>query len=306
MRAVRFDHYGGIDVLDLRDVDNPQPEPGRVVVRVRATALNPGEIPIREGAFHDRAPASFPSGEGTDLAGEVSAVAPGESAFAVGDAVLGWTDERAAQAELVSVPKEQLIAKPAELDWEVAGSLFVASMAALASVRAVAPQPDEIVIVSAAAGGVGSLAVQLARRTGATVIGLAGQDNHAWLRSRGVVPVAYGEGQDDRIRDAAAGAVDALIDTFGSGYVDLALRLGVAPDRVNTIIDFAAAGEHEGVKTEGTYAIASVGPLAEMAELVAAGELEIPIARTFRLTEVREAYAQLAERHTHGKIVLIP
>lgn len=308
MRAVRFDHYGGIDVLDLRDVDDPQPEPGRVVVRVRATALNPGEIPIREGAFHDRAPASFPSGEGTDLAGEVSAVAPGESAFAVGDAVLGWTDERAAQAELVSVPTEQLIAKPAELDWEVAGSLFVASMAALASVRAVAPQPDETVIVSAAAGGVGSLAVQLARRTGATVIGLAGQDNHAWLRSRGVVPVAYGAGQDDRIRAAAAaaGAVDAFIDTFGSGYVDLALRLGVAPDRVNTIIDFAAAGQHEGVKTEGTYAIASVEPLAEMAELVAAGELEIPIARTFRLTEVREAYTQLAERHTHGKIVLIP
>ena len=306
MRAVRFDEYGGLDVLDVREVDDPRPTAGRAVVRVRATGINPGEIPVREGAFHDRAPATFPSGQGTDLAGEVAAVADGESTFAVGDAVLGWTDERAAQAELVSVPLEQLVAKPDALAWEVAGALFIVSMAALAGVRAVAPGPGETVVVSAAAGGVGSVAVQLARRTGATVVGLASPDNHDWLRAHDVAPVAYGDGQADRIRAAAGGSVDAFIDTFGDGYVDLALELGVAPQRVDTIIDFAAAGEHEGVQTDGTYAIASADALAEMAALVAGGELELPIAETYRLDEVRDAYAKLSERHGRGKIVLVP
>lgn len=306
MRAVRFDRYGGIDVLEVRDVDDPRSAPGRVVVRVRATGLNPGEIPVREGAFHERAPATFPSGEGTDLAGEVVAVAEDGARFAPGDAVLGWTDERAAQAELVSVPEEQLVAKAAEIRWEVAGALFVVSLAALASIRAVDPRAGETVVVSAAAGGVGSVAVQLARRTGATVIGLAGEDNHEWLRGHGIIPVAYGAGQADRIREASPGPVDALVDTFGSGYVDLGLELGVAPERINTIIDFEAAGRHEGVRTDGTYAIASAEPLAEMAALVAAGELEIPIARTYPLDHVRDAYTELADRHTHGKLVLVP
>jgi NADPH:quinone reductase-like Zn-dependent oxidoreductase len=305
MRAVRFDEYGGVDVLDVRQVDDPRPEPGRVVVRVRATGLNPGEIPVREGAFRERWPATFPSGQGTDLAGEVAAVAPGETAFAAGDAVLGWTDERAAQAELVSVPADQLIAKPDAVGWEVAGALFVVSLAALASVRAVAPRAGETVVVSAAAGGVGSVAVQLARRQGATVIGLASEINNAWLQGHDIVPVAYGDGQADRIRAAAGGSIDAFIDTFGGGYVDLAVELGVGPERIDTIIDFEAAGRHPGVKTEGTYAIAGAEPLGEMAALVAAGDVEIPIARTYPLDEVRAAYTELAERHTHGKIVLI-
>ena len=102
------------------------------------------------------------------------------------------------------------------------------------------------------------------------------------------------------------GSVDALIDTFGGGYVDLAVELGVEPGRINTIIDFEAAERHEGVHTDGTYSIASAEPLREMAELVATGEIEVPIAATYPLERVREAYAELARRHTHGKIVLVP
>lgn len=305
MRAVRFDGYGGVEVLDVREVDEPEAQSGRVIVRVRATAINPGEIPIREGAFHERLPATFPSGQGTDLAGEVTQ-AGADSALSTGDAVLGWTDERAAQAELVSVPEKQLVPKPEELGWEVAGSLFVVSLAAFGCVGAVEPKPGETVVVSAAAGGVGSFAAQLARRTGATVIGLAGEDNHDWLREHDVVPVTYGEGQAERIRQAAGGTPDALIDTFGGGYVDLGLELGIPAERINTIIDFEAAGRHEGVGTDGTYAVAAAEPLAEMAALAAAGEVEIPIASTYPLDRVREAYEELAERHTRGKIVLIP
>jgi NADPH:quinone reductase-like Zn-dependent oxidoreductase len=305
MRAVRFDAYGGVDVLDVREVEDPVAGPGRVVVAVKAAGINPGEMAIREGHLDDRWPATFPSGEGTDLAGVVQAVGDGARGFAAGDEVLGWTEERASHAELVAVPADQLIPKPASLPWEVAGSLFVAALAAYASVDAVAPQSGETVVVSAAAGGVGSVAVQLARRAGATVIGLAGEHNHGWLRRHDIVPVAYGPGQADRIREAASGGVDAFIDTFGGGYVDLAIELGVAPPRINTIIDYAAV-ERLGVNAQGTHAIASASLLAEIAELVASGSLEIPIARTFRLDQVRDAFNELAERHVHGKIVLVP
>jgi NADPH:quinone reductase-like Zn-dependent oxidoreductase len=305
MKAVRFDEYGGVDVLEVRDVEDPVAGPGRVLVAVKAAGINPGEISIREGRLHERWPATFPSGEGTDLAGVVQTVGDGVTHFAVGDEVLGWTEERASQAELVAVPADQLAAKPAAIPWEVAGSLFVVGLAALASVQAVAPQAGETVVVSAAAGGVGSVAVQLARRTGATVIGLAGEHNHDWLRRHDVVPVTYGEGQADRIRDATGGKVDAFIDTFGGGYVDLAIELGVAPQRINTIIDYDAV-QRLGVSAQGTHAIATAALLAELAGLVADGSLEIPIARTYPLDQVRDAFRELEQRRTHGKIVLLP
>ncbi len=305
MKAVRFDRYGGVDVLDVREVEDPVPGPGRVVVAVRAAGINPGEVAIREGVLHERFPASFPSGEGSDVAGVVQAVGEGVNGFAPGDEVLGWTEERASHAELVSVPAEQLTSKPAQLSWELAGSLFVAGLAAYNSVRAVAPQEGETVAVSAAAGGVGSIAVQLARRTGATVIGLAGEHNHDWLRGHGVVPVAYGDGQEQRLRDASGGRLDAFIDTFGGGYVDTAIALGVAPERINTIADFEAV-QRLGIRAEGTHSLATAAILAELAGLAADGSLEVPIARTYPLDRVRDAYNDLSERRTHGKIVLIP
>ena len=305
MKAVRFDEYGGVDVLAVREVEDPVAGPGQVLVAVKAAGINPGEIAIREGRLHERWPATFPSGEGTDLAGVVRTVGDGVTAFAAGDEVLGWTEERASHAELVVVPADQLTAKPAPVSWEVAGSLFVVGLAAYASVEAVAPQGGETVVVSGAAGGVGSVAVQLARRTGATVIGLAGERNHEWLRRHEIVPVTYGDGQAQRIRDATHGTIDAFIDTFGSGYVDLAIELGVGPQRINTIIDYEAV-QRLGVQAQGTHAIASATRLAELADLVADGSLEIPIASTFTLDQVRDAYGELAKRHSHGKIVLLP
>jgi len=305
MNAVRFDRYGGVDVLEVREAGDPVAGPGQVLVAVKAAGINPGEIAIREGYLHERWPATFPSGEGTDLAGVVGSVGAGVSAFAAGDEVLGWTEERASHAELVVVAADQLTPKPASVPWEVAGSLFVAGLAAYASVQSVAPQVGETVVVSAAAGGVGSVAVQLARRTGARVIGLAGEHNHDWLRRHDILAVTYGEGQADRIRDVAGGRIDAFIDTFGGGYVDLAIGLGVPAQRINTIADFEAV-ERLGVRGQGTHAIATAALLAELAGLVADGSLEIPIAATFPLERVRDAYRELEGRHSHGKIVLLP
>ncbi|HTX13418.1 MAG TPA: NADP-dependent oxidoreductase, partial [Solirubrobacteraceae bacterium] len=189
-RAVRFDRYGDVDVLNVVDVERPAPQAGQVLVRVKAAGINPGEASIRKGLLDDRWPATFPSGQGSDLAGVVEELGPGDDAFAVGDEVFGWTDERASHAELVLVASDQLVLKPAGVSWEAAGALHVAGATAYAAVRAVGVSPGDTVVVSGAAGGVGSLAVQLAARAGASkVIGLAGERHHEWLRDHGVIPV---------------------------------------------------------------------------------------------------------------------
>ena len=171
MKAVRFHGYGGIDVLRVEDVARPEPGPGQVLVEVRAAGIQPGETMIREGAQHKRWPAKFPSGQGSDLAGIVVEVGPEVRGFAVGDEVLGFTHNRASHAQFVVVDDVNLVSRPERLSWDVAGSLYVAGTTAYATVFAVDPGPGDTVVVSGAAGGVGSLAVQLARRRSATVIG---------------------------------------------------------------------------------------------------------------------------------------
>jgi NADPH:quinone reductase-like Zn-dependent oxidoreductase len=304
-RAVRFDKYGGIDVLHLVEVDRPVPGPEQVLVRVKAAGINPGEAAIREGVFAKQWPAKFPSGQGSDLAGIVEEVGTAVKNVAVGDEVIGFTNNRSSQAELVVIEADHLIHRPAHVSWEQAGALFVAGTTAYAAVQAVSLKAGDTVVVSGAAGGVGSIAVQLARNFGAKVIGLAGAANHAWLSDHGVIPIGYGDGVAERIRSASGNKVDAFVDTFGGGYVELALELGVAPDRIDTIIDFGAAAKH-GVKTAGNSAAANAKVLAELASLIDAGRLKIPIAKVYPLADVREAYQDLARRHTRGKIVLVP
>jgi NADPH:quinone reductase-like Zn-dependent oxidoreductase len=304
VKAVRFDEYGGVDVLKVVDVPKPEPGPGQVLVQVKAAGINPGEAKIRDGLLHSRWPSTFPSGEGSDLAGVVAQTGPGVPGWSAGDEVIGYTDNRASHAEYVVAEEQNLTAKPAGLPWDVAGSLFVAGATAYAAVRAVAPTEGDTVVVSGAAGGVGSIAVQLARLDGATVIGLASEVHHEWLTGHGVIPVAYGDGVADRIRQVA-GKVDAFIDTVGGDYVELALSLGVVPARIDTIVRFDAV-EKYGVKAEGNAAGASASVLAELAGLIAAGKLEVPIAATFPLSQVRQAYRLLEKGHIGGKVVLVP
>jgi NADPH:quinone reductase-like Zn-dependent oxidoreductase len=305
MKAVRFYEYGGIDVLRVEEVERPVPGPGQALVEVRAAGIQPGEAHIRTGALHERWPATFPSGQGSDLAGVVVEVGPQVRGVAVGDEVLGYTHNRASHAEFVAVDDVNLTLRPEGLSWDVAGSLYVAGTTAYATVFAVDPGPGDTVIISGAAGGVGSLAAQLARRRGAMVIGLASEPNHAWLKAHGIVPVQYGQGVAGRIRQACGGNVDAFIDTFGDGYVQLAVELGVRPERINTIRDWQAAAQI-GARTYGEGAAACAVVLGELARLAARGELEVPVARTYPLERVRDAFRELEQRHTHGKIVLRP
>jgi NADPH:quinone reductase-like Zn-dependent oxidoreductase len=304
-RAVRFDKYGGIEVLQVVEVERPTPGPGKVLVRVKAAGINPGEASIRKGLFAERWPATFPSGQGSDLAGIVEEAGPGVTNVGVGDEVIGFTENRASQAEFVLVDSGNLVPRPGNVSWEQAGALFVAGTTAFAAVRSVALSPGDTVVVSGAVGGVGSIAVQLARNAGAKVIGLASEANHTWLTDHGIIPVTYGDGVEDRIRAASGGKIDAFIDTFGGGYVELALKLGVPTNRIDTIIDFAAAAKY-GVKAEGNQVAATAEVLGQLAGLLAAGRLEIPIAKVYPLAEVRDAYRELEQRHARGKIVLEP
>ncbi len=301
--AVQFDHYGPVEVLQVVEVDRPAPASGQVLVEVVSAGINPGEIAIREGLLDEQWPATFPSGQGSDFAGRVIALGTGVESVTVGEEVIGFTDDRAAQADFVLSVANQVTAKPATVDWDQAGALKVAGTTAYAAVRVVAPKVGETVVVSGAAGGVGSLTVQLARRTGARVIGIAGASNIDWLQSVDVEPVTYGEGLADRLRAPAPAGIDAFIDTFGGGYVELALELGVDAARVETIIDFAAA-EMLGAQAVGGAEASTAPVLAVLAALIASGELTVPIAGTYPIEKVRDAYTELAKRHTRGKIVL--
>ena len=161
----------------------------------------------------------------------------------------------------------------------------------------------ETIVIAGAAGDVGAIACQLAVHEGAAVVGVASEDDHAWLAGHGVKRVGYGSDIEEKLRSAAP-HIDGLIDTVGHGYVKLAVDVGVARNRINTIIDFPAVEEF-GVKAEGNAAAGTAEVLAKLLGLIAAGNLDVPMARTFPLAEVRDAYTFLEGKHARGKVVLI-
>jgi NADPH:quinone reductase-like Zn-dependent oxidoreductase len=300
MRAVRFEEYGDESVLQVVAVPEPEPGPGEVVVRVVRAGTNPGEIGIRSGALASR----FPEGQGSDLAGLVAAAGPGVTDLAIGQPVIGLSDGRNAQADLVLLPADRVVPKPEALDWDVAATLYVAGTTALAALEAVPVGPGDVAVVAGAAGGVGVYLTQLAVGTGARVIAVAGEANHAWLREHGAEPVAYGDGLEDRLRAAAPDGVTAFFDLHGSGYTDLAVRLGVPPERVETIADLAAA-DRLGVQAKGMAALADpAGGVRRLAAIVSSGGFDVPIKARFPLEAVQDAYREVARRSGLGKVVL--
>jgi NADPH:quinone reductase-like Zn-dependent oxidoreductase len=305
MRAVRLDGYGDVDVLEVRQVDAPVAAPDQVVVQVVATSINPGEASIRAGAMDPERSAVFPMGEGSDFAGRIVDVGAGVTSWEVGDEVIGWSDQRSAHAQYVAVPAEQITLRPEQVPWEQAGSLYVAGGTAATMRDAISLDSGQTVVVTAAAGGVGSILTQLLVRSGVRVLGVAGPDNDAWLRGVGAEPVNRGADLVGRIRDAAPGGVSTFFDCFGQGYTDRALELGVPAERVVTIADFEAA-RRNGARVVFGWQHTTASTLAGLAEMIANGDLEVPIAATYRLEEVRAAYTALAERRTRGKIVLLP
>jgi NADPH:quinone reductase-like Zn-dependent oxidoreductase len=303
-RAVRLDSFGGPEVLDLREVPAPQAGPGQLRVRVTAAGLNPMDWVITADAdTAARFGLGLPTGFGTDYAGVVDQVGDGVTGFAVGDRVFGGALSRAV-ADLVVVDLAEGIAAnearhtPDGVDDRTAATLAIAGRTACAALAVVEPGPDDTVLIGGAAGGVGVFAVQLARLAGARVIGTGSASSADFLRDLGAEPVPYGDGLADRVRALAPGGVTAAIDLYGTETVQAARELGVPDGRIATI-----AGQVDGVPT-ANGADADPGALDEVARLVAAGRLRVPIAASFPVERIRDAAELQAGRHVHGKVVV--
>lgn len=300
-RYVTFDEFGGPEILHI--VHDAQPKAGRgeVRVRVRFAGINPVDYKIfRGGAASVRHNAVPPCGNGNDFSGVIDEVGDGVTGFALGDAVFGGKRMHG-QADWVVIEATRVLRKPDGLTFEQAGGLDIAGRAAWASVRSLGLGTEDTVLVSAAAGGVGVIASQLAVRTGATVIGTASAERHEFLRGLGVIPVEYGPGLVERVL-AVTDEVTAVLDYHGPDSIDAALSLGVPGARINTI----AARDYRtgtGISNVGGQA-ATLEDLSDLADLIAGGEVVLPIDSVYPLEQVREAYEHLINGHLRGKVVL--
>lgn len=307
-RAALYDALGGPDVLYVGEVETPPLGETGVCVRVMAAGLNPMDAKIRSGFIPTPADTPFPRGVGSDFAGVVIAAAPEArywdgSPVARGDEVMGWTASASLREQLV-VPASDLARKPANMPFEVAGALSTAGLTAMAGIALLDIGPGDVVLVSAAAGGVGMIYSQLALARGAAVVGTASRSNHDLLQSLGIVPVEYGPGLAERVRAVQSAAITAVQDCNGRETVLAALDLGVDPERICTIVDYAAIEEF-GIRTTGRYERRAEN-LQQVAEQVERGRVRIRIERIFPLDQVAEAYLLLAGRHLAGKIVVTP
>lgn len=301
-RAVRLDAFGGPEVLDVREVPAPQAGPGQVRVRVTAAGLNPMDwIMTADAGTAARFGLTLPAGFGTDYAGAVDQVGAGVTGFAPGDRVFGSALSRAAADFVVvdaagSVAANEALPTPDGVDDRTAATLAIAGRTASAALAVVGPGPADTVLIGGAAGGVGVFAVQLARIAGARVIGTGSAGSAGFLRELGAEPVTYGDGLADRVRDL--GGVTAAIDLHGTETVHAARELGVPDGRICTI-----AAQVDGVRA-ANGANAAPGALEELARLVAAGRLRVPIAASFPIEQIRRAAELQAARHVHGKVVI--
>lgn len=303
-RFVQFEEFGSRDYLHVVERERPWAGPGQLLVRVMAAGLNPMDYKAyrsEQAAAHMGV--TLPSGIGQDFAGFVEELGEGVTRFELGQAVLG-TAPFASIADFVVVPEDgQVIAKPDPLTFEAAGSLGVVGRTAVATVRSLDLHERDTVLVSAAAGGVGVLAAQLAVRSGATVIGTASEENHEFLESLGIIPVAYGDGLAERVKDVLDDDhVTAVLDNHGPDTIEAALELGVPIERVNTIAVFGP--EAHGARNVGGRA-AGNDELAELADLLAENELVLPIDSIYPIERTVEAFGKLESGHLRGKIVIV-
>jgi len=304
-RAVRLESFGGPEVLNLREVPTPQAGPGQIRVRVTAAGLNPMDwIMTSDLDTATRFGLSLPSGFGTDYAGVIDQVGDGVTEFAAGDRVFGGALSRAV-ADFVVIDVAGTIAAgsdahhtPDGVDDRTAATLAIAGCTAAAALAVVNPGPGDTLLIGGAGGGVGVFTVQLARLAGARVIGTGSATSADALRALGAEPVAYGDGLADRLRALAPGGVTAAIDLYGTDAVQAARELGVPDQRVTTI-----AAQVDGI-TPANGANAAPGAIEEIARLVAAGQLHVPIAAAFPVEQIRAAVELQAGRHVHGKVVI--
>ncbi|ROO90813.1 NADPH:quinone reductase-like Zn-dependent oxidoreductase [Actinocorallia herbida] len=314
MRAVQFAAYGPAEVVHVAEVAAPHAGPGEIRVAVRASGLSAGDVRIRSGELRAVVPTVFPYLTGFDAAGVVDEVGDGVTGVSVGDEVFGMTSSAARGANADFAVLAAWAPRPAAWSWAEAGGAAGSVETATRVLDRLAAGPGRTVLVQGAAGGVGTVAVQMAAARGATVIGTASERNHDFLRALGALPTTYGPGLADRVRELAPDGVDAVFDCAGGALTDL-VAIAADPSRVVTIADPAgpALGVHmsHGAPADETgKTIGSADPLALHAlpiavTLAAEGRLRIPVAATFPLTEAPTAHELSETRHARGKIVFL-
>ncbi|RKT86985.1 NADPH:quinone reductase [Saccharopolyspora antimicrobica] len=304
MKAIVLDEYGGPDALRLTDLPEPKVAPGEVLIRVKAAGVNPVDWKLAAGGLDGLMETHFPLIPGWDVAGIVERVGFDVEEYAPGDEVYGYirkdTAQHGAYAELVSAHVRMLARKPVALSWEQAAGVPLAGLTAHQAIDRVGVGAGDTVLIHAAAGGVGSLGVQIAVARGARVIGTASERNHDFVRQLGAEPVTYGPGLADRVSELAPDGVDAALDFFGADAVDASLQLLEKPERLASIANPEAAakgGHYVWVRPD------SAG-LAELAGLADSGRLTVHVDQVLPLAEAAEAWRLNQLGHTRGKLVL--
>ncbi|GAA0551284.1 NADP-dependent oxidoreductase [Actinomadura livida] len=306
MRAVTYDSFASDNSrLKVGDVPAPKVGPGQVLIEVRAAGVNPVDWKVMAGGLDGMMDAVFPVIPGWDVAGVVRGLGPDTPEFAPGDEVMSYARKDVVHAgtfaEYVSVSADDVARKPAAFDWNQAGGLPLAGMTAQRALDRLEIGPDDVLLIHAASGGVGSLAVQIARDRGARVIGTASEKNHDYLRELGAEPVAYGEGLADRVGEMAPGGVSAVAD-FAGGQLDTTLAV-LRPEGRHVSVADNEVEKHGGhwiwVRPDGTG-------LAELAALADRGALKVEVAETFSLDRVGDAFDASRSGHTRGKLVITP
>ncbi|MFI7091187.1 NADP-dependent oxidoreductase [Streptomyces lydicus] len=304
MKAISAKRYGDPDVLEYGDQPDPKVGPDSVLIRVKAAGVNPVDWKVLAGYLDPMVDAHFPLIPGWDVAGVIEALGADVPEYEVGDEVIGYVRKDEIQhgtyAELVAAPVRTLARKPAALDWQQAAGLPLAGLTAYQASRRVGAAAGETALVHAAAGGVGSLAVQILVAQGVRVIGTASERNHDFLRSLGAEPVTYGEGLADRVRALAPEGVDVALDFVGGGVVDLSQELLKDRGRVASIADgeVTQKGGHLVWVRPDSAGLTALGALAD------AGKLTVHVDAVFPLSEAAEALRRSQEGRTRGKIVL--
>jgi NADPH:quinone reductase-like Zn-dependent oxidoreductase len=302
MQAIVFEEFGGPEVLQVKEIEEPHAGPGEVRVAVKAAGVNPMDFKIRRGWVQDFMPVTFPAVPGIEVAGVVDEVGEGVTEFAVGDEVVGWSTTGAySQYAVAGI----VAAKPGNVSFEQAVALPVAGQTASRVLRELGVKEGETVLIHGAAGGVGAVGVQLAVALGATVIGTASEANHDYLRALGATPVEYGEGLVERVKAVAPQGVDAVFDVAGKGALPDSIELRGGTDRIVTIAD-PAAGDLGVTFSSGGSPEQTKAGLAEQLQQAADGKLRLNVAETFALADAAKAQELSEAGHTGGKFVLVP
>lgn len=298
MKAIKFNEYGGPGVLHLVDVEAPHARPGEVRIRVRAAGVNPSDWKRREGQYRAFEDMHFPAGLGVEGAGIVDEVGPGVTDVAIGDSVFGFGEATMAEQAILT----HWAKKPENVPFEVAACLPVVSDTATRALDQVGVAAGQTLLVSGAAGGVGTAIIQLARLRGIVVIGTASEGKHNYLRELGAIAATYEAGLEERVRNLAPDGVNAAIDVAGSGIIPELIRIVGDPQHVLSIADFSA--EAHGAKFSHGPPVDPARLFNEMANLCAAGSFTLRIDRTFSLDRAKEAQQVSQSGRVTGKLVV--